>query len=335
MRKTFLCFAAASWLAWSVSVGLAQSSGASGSGGTSEAGAGAAAGGSGAATGTTGSSATNAGNSVNTDNNLNRSTNQMNGAGAPAGQTGANFQGQNQTGSVIPGNAPMGSNAVGRPGAAVDVNTPGSRVGVDANRMGTEVDINRQGVNNNPNGRIDAGGGMNPQAGMNQSSAAGDSWRFQRYNSEWWYWMPGNYWMFYRDNNWSRYDPNTFRPMSRYRTAYRGPLGLNQNGTGVANPSLERLRDDARNLGQDLRQGTQDLLQNGREKARDLRQDLQQNRQDMRQDNRELRQDNRDLRQDTRQGLRESGQPSGAIGGTPSNSGPPPVTGNGANGGNP
>jgi hypothetical protein len=255
MRKTFLCFAAASWLAWSVSVGLAQSSGASGSGGTSEAGAGAAAGGSGAATGTTGSSATNAGNSVNTDNNLNRSTNQMNGAGAPAGQTGANFQGQNQTGSVIPGNAPMGSNAVGRPGAAVDVNTPGSRVGVDANRMGTEVDINRQGVNNNPNGRIDAGGGMNPQAGMNQSSAAGDSWRFQRYNSEWWYWMPGNYWMFYRDNNWSRYDPNTFRPMSRYRTAYRGPLGLNQNGTGVANPSLERLRDDARNLGQDLRQG--------------------------------------------------------------------------------
>jgi hypothetical protein len=198
---------------------------------------------------------------------------------------------------------------------------------VDTNRLGTEVDINRQGLNNNPNLRIDAGGGMNPQPGMNQQSAAGDSWRFQRYNNEWWYWMPGNYWMFYRDNNWSRYDPNTFRPLSRYRTAYRGPMGLNQNGA-VVNPDFQRLREDAKNLGQDLSQGARDVLQNAREKARDLRQDLQQNRQDM-------RQDNRDLRQDTRQDLRESGQPSGAIGGTPSNTGPPPLPGNGGNGGNP
>jgi hypothetical protein len=305
MRKTFLLLATASWIVWSVSTGLAQSAGASGVGGTSEAGAGASAGGSGAATGTAGSTAANPGTAAGTDNNLNRNTNPMNGAGAPAGQTGANFQGQNQTENAIPGNAPSGSNAGGRPGAAIDINTPGARVGVDANRLGGEVDINRQGLNNNPNVRIDAGGGMNPQAGMSQPNAAGDSWRFQRYNNEWWYWMPGNYWMFYRDNSWSRYDPNTFRPLSRYRTAYRGPMGLNQNGTAV-NPDLQRLRDDARNLGQDLRQGAQDLLQNGREKARDLRQDL--------------RQDNRDIRQDTRQDPRESGQPSGAIGGTPSSS---------------
>ena len=52
-----------------------------------------------------------------------------------------------------------------------------------------------------------------------------DRWRFARYNNEWWYWMPGNYWMFYRDNNWNRYDADSFQPYfpnSRYTTAYRG-----------------------------------------------------------------------------------------------------------------
>lgn len=50
--------------------------------------------------------------------------------------------------------------------------------------------------------------------------------RFQLYNNEWWYWMPGNYWMYYRDNAWNRYDPDTFQP-NRYSTGYRGDMDNN------------------------------------------------------------------------------------------------------------
>ena len=50
--------------------------------------------------------------------------------------------------------------------------------------------------------------------------------RLTRYNNEWWYWMPGNYWMYYRTNNWNRYDPYAFQPLTsdttRYQTGYRG-----------------------------------------------------------------------------------------------------------------
>ena len=49
-----------------------------------------------------------------------------------------------------------------------------------------------------------------------------ERWRFARYNNEWWYWTPGNYWMYYRDNNWNRYDAEAFQPYSRYSTGYRG-----------------------------------------------------------------------------------------------------------------
>jgi hypothetical protein len=50
--------------------------------------------------------------------------------------------------------------------------------------------------------------------------------RLTRFNNEWWYWMPGNYWMYYRGNNWNRYDPYGFQPLTsdtmRYQTGYRG-----------------------------------------------------------------------------------------------------------------
>src|SRR5262249_5991071 len=50
--------------------------------------------------------------------------------------------------------------------------------------------------------------------------------RFRLLNNEWWYGMPGNYWMYYRDNNWNRYDGDTFQP-DRYNTGYRGDMGNN------------------------------------------------------------------------------------------------------------
>jgi len=47
------------------------------------------------------------------------------------------------------------------------------------------------------------------------------SWRFVRNNGEWWYWTPGDYWMYYRDNQWYRFDTNAYQP-NNYRTGYRG-----------------------------------------------------------------------------------------------------------------
>jgi hypothetical protein len=80
--------------------------------------------------------------------------------------------------------------------------------------------------------------------------------RLTRYNNEWWYWMPGNYWMYYRGSNWNRFDPYAFQPMTsqvmtsqpsqamtsramssdtgRYQTGYRGSMEpvyyLDENG---------------------------------------------------------------------------------------------------------
>ena len=65
-----------------------------------------------------------------------------------------------------------------------------------------------------------------------------DDPRLARFNNEWWYWMPGDYWVYYRNNNWNRYDPYAFQPLTsdaiRYQTGYRGASGpvyyLDENG---------------------------------------------------------------------------------------------------------
>jgi hypothetical protein len=54
-------------------------------------------------------------------------------------------------------------------------------------------------------------------------------WRFVLHNGEWWYWMPGDYWMYYRDNNWNRFDPYAYQTGSRYRTGYRGTVNFNNS----------------------------------------------------------------------------------------------------------
>jgi hypothetical protein len=75
-------------------------------------------------------------------------------------------------------------------------------------------------LQNQPNTGLNArqsGGGNARQTDQNDP----DRWRFSFYNGEWWYWMPGDYWVYYRDNNWTRYDPAMFQPY-RYMTGYRG-----------------------------------------------------------------------------------------------------------------
>lgn len=33
-----------------------------------------------------------------------------------------------------------------------------------------------------------------------------EEWRYKQHNGTWWYWMPENYWMVYRNNAWTRFE---------------------------------------------------------------------------------------------------------------------------------
>jgi len=39
---------------------------------------------------------------------------------------------------------------------------------------------------------------------------SGNQWRYKRYGSDWFYWMPAGYWMFYGDGRWNRYEPDSY-----------------------------------------------------------------------------------------------------------------------------
>ena len=47
--------------------------------------------------------------------------------------------------------------------------------------------------------------------GAEQKAKQGDQqWRFTYHNGEWWYWLPTNQWVYWRNNRWNDYDPQTF-----------------------------------------------------------------------------------------------------------------------------
>ena len=35
-----------------------------------------------------------------------------------------------------------------------------------------------------------------------------NNWRLVNQSGQWWYWSPGNYWMYYRSGAWQRYNPD-------------------------------------------------------------------------------------------------------------------------------
>ncbi len=37
-----------------------------------------------------------------------------------------------------------------------------------------------------------------------------NQWRFTFHNGEWWYWLPENHWVYWRNNKWNDYNPRTF-----------------------------------------------------------------------------------------------------------------------------
>src|SRR5712672_2254825 len=41
--------------------------------------------------------------------------------------------------------------------------------------------------------------------------AVAPNWRYRYHRGEWWYWMPANYWTYYRNGNWLTYDPGTYQ----------------------------------------------------------------------------------------------------------------------------
>lgn len=54
-----------------------------------------------------------------------------------------------------------------------------------------------------------------------------DQWRYTCHNGEWWYWLPANRWVYWRDNRWNDYDPKTFAARN-----FSGVVASSQIGPG-------------------------------------------------------------------------------------------------------
>lgn len=89
-------------------------------------------------------------------------------------------------------------------------------------QAGVDADIEVQGLDARASAGVAAGAQAAPPSDRNAR------WRFVRHNGEWWYWTPENHWMYHRDSQWSRYNPDTYVRVTpqnrRYATGYRGPV---------------------------------------------------------------------------------------------------------------
>ncbi len=56
-----------------------------------------------------------------------------------------------------------------------------------------------------------------------KAQQAQEPWRYTFHNGEWWYWLPTNQWVFWRDNRWNDYNPQTYvYPQSGVAPCYAG-----------------------------------------------------------------------------------------------------------------
>ena len=143
-------------------------------------------------------------------------SNMQSNPGAPA-----NRMDNNTNSNPFPGPATGNPNAGARNGinpdsalnrgAGIDARTPDQRAAAHDTRQEMRQDL------------------RNERRDDRQANRENDPnrWRFVQHNGEWWYWMPDNYWMYYRNNNWTRFDPYAYEPYSRYRTGYRGTVNNN------------------------------------------------------------------------------------------------------------
>jgi len=87
---------------------------------------------------------------------------------------------------------------------------------------------------------------------------SGNQWRYQRYGSDWFYWMPAGYWMFYGNGRWNRYDADSYsayyygdtnvQPQQAVQANFNGPFYEDSSGfyylngsQRVYDPSIQRV----------------------------------------------------------------------------------------------
>ncbi len=99
------------------------------------------------------------------------------------------------------------------------------------------------------------------QAAEQSTKKDDQQWRFTFHNGEWWYWLPANRWVYWRDNRWNDYDPQTFTyrsaasvvPAGRAQSSAAGQTNLNSDIRPFYGHSQSEL--DWRPLGQDSETG--------------------------------------------------------------------------------
>ena len=50
--------------------------------------------------------------------------------------------------------------------------------------------------------------GVLGSSALSAAEQRGDSWRFRYWNSQWWYWMPEERWVYWQNSRWHDYPPN-------------------------------------------------------------------------------------------------------------------------------
>jgi len=68
-----------------------------------------------------------------------------------------------------------------------------------------------------------------------------EAWRYTLHNGEWWYWMPQNRWVFWRNNQWNGFTPRPSAPPAGFdrmmdipaRSIYSGPASRYLGGDEV------------------------------------------------------------------------------------------------------
>lgn len=98
------------------------------------------------------------------------------------------------------------------PQGSVPNTTPGASAEI---RIDKRAGNNAGPATSQPGVGVDVGGNVNVDVNANPGGRApqGERWRFRHHNGHWWYWLPRNRWVFWHNNGWVDYDPQSY---SRY-----------------------------------------------------------------------------------------------------------------------
>ena len=65
-----------------------------------------------------------------------------------------------------------------------------------------------------------------------------NQWRFVLHNGEWWYWLPENRWVFWRNNKWNDYNPRTFMALNSSGFIPAGTAASNYGNQAITNSDV-------------------------------------------------------------------------------------------------